>query len=144
MEGEQFPLQFSVITMSLKITLKPQERMIIGGAVVTNGNRCVSELIIDNNVPILRQKDILSEEDADSPCRKIYFLIQLMYIDEENFVTYQHSYWQLIQEIVQAAPSMTGLIDQISENILKRGYYQALKLAKHLINYEQEAIDCVQ
>ena len=130
--------------MSLKITLKPQERMIIGGAVVTNGNSTGCDLIIDNKVPILRQKDILTEEEANSPCRKIYLLIQLMYIDEENFVTYQHSYWQLIQEIVQAAPSRTGLIDQISEHILKRRYYQALKLAKHLINYEQEAISCVQ
>ncbi len=144
MEGEQLPLQLSVITMSLKITLKPQERMIIGGAVVTNGNRSVCDLIIDNNIPILRQKDILNEEDADSPCRKIYFLIQLMYIDEENFSTYQQPYWKLVREIVQAAPSTTGLIDQINESIQKRRYYQALKLAKHLINYEQEAIDCVQ
>ena len=118
--------------------------MIIGGAVVTNGNRTGCNLIIDNNVPILRQKDILNEEEADSPCRKIYFLIQLMYIDEENFITYQHSYWNLVHEIVQAAPSMTGLIDQISEHVINQKYYQALKFAQHLISYEQEAISCVQ
>ena len=64
--------------MALKITLKPNERMIIGGAAVTNGNsKC--ELLIENNVPILRQKNILKKEEANTPCSRIYFIIQVMY-----------------------------------------------------------------
>ena len=128
--------------MPLKITLKPHERMIVGGAVITNGNtRC--DLLIENKVSILRQKDIMSEKDADSPCRKIYFTIQLMYIDEENLIEYHNTYWKLVQDIVKAAPSMLALIDQISEHILNNKYYQALKLARKLIDYEQEIIDHV-
>ena len=128
--------------MPLKITLKPNERMIVGGAVITNGNtRC--NLLIEKKVSILRQKDIMSEKDADSPCRKIYFTIQLMYIDEENLIEHHNSYWKLVQDIVKAAPSMLALIDQISEHILNNKYYQALKLAKKLIDYEQEIIDHV-
>jgi flagellar protein FlbT len=128
--------------MPLKITLKPHERMIVGGAVITNGNtRC--DLLIENKVSILRQKDIMSEKDADSPCRKIYFTIQLMYIDEENLIEYHNTYWKLVQDIVRAAPSMLALIDQISEHILNNKYYQALKLARKLIDYEQEVIDRV-
>jgi len=128
--------------MPLKITLKPHERMIVGGAVISNGNtRC--DLLIENEVPVLRQKDILREKDADSPCRKIYFTIQLMYIDEENLTEHHNTYWELIQDIVKAAPSMLALIDQISEYILNNKYYQALKLARKLIDYEQEIIDRV-
>lgn len=128
--------------MPLKITLKPNERMIVGGAVITNGNtRC--DLLIENKVSILRQKDIMSEKDADSPCRKIYFTIQLMYIDEENLIEYHNTYWKLVQDIIKAAPSMLALIDQISEHILNNKYYQALKLARKLIDYEQEIIDHV-
>ena len=128
--------------MPLKITLKPHERMIVGGAVITNGNtRC--DLLIENKVSILRQKDIMSEKDADSPCRKIYFTIQLMYIDEENLIEHQNTYWKLVQDIVTAAPSMLALIDQISEHILNNKYYQALKLTRKLIDYEQEVIDRV-
>jgi len=128
--------------MPLKITLKPHERMIVGGAVISNGNtRC--DLLIENEVPVLRQKDILREKDADSPCRKIYFTIQLMYIDEENLTEHHNTYWELIQDIVKAAPSMLALIDQISEYILNNKYYQALKLARKLIDYEQEIIDHV-
>ena len=128
--------------MPLKITLKPHERMIVGGAVITNGNtRC--DLLIENKVSILRQKDIMSEKDAGSPCRKIYFTIQLMYIDEENLIEHHNTYWKLVQDIVKAAPSMLALIDQISEHILNNKYYQALKLARKLIDYEQEIIDHV-
>jgi len=40
--------------MALKITLKPNEKMIVGGAVITNANIRNTDLIIENNVPILR------------------------------------------------------------------------------------------
>jgi flagellar protein FlbT len=126
--------------MALKITLKSGERMILGGAVVTNGNSTSCDLIIENKVPILRQKDILTEEKADSPCRRIYLSIQLMYIDEANLSVYHQAFWDLVKGVAAAAPSQLGLIDDISENILQRNYYQALKLTKRLIEFEQEVI----
>lgn len=129
--------------MALKITLKPYERMIIGGAVVTNGDTRAN-LTIDNKVPLLRQKDIMSENEANSPSRRLYFVIQLMYIDKDNVLTYHNTYWSIVQDIVKAAPSVLGLIDQISELILGNQYYQALKLTKTLIAYEQEAIHRVR
>lgn len=126
--------------MALKITLKPGERMIIGGAVLTNGNSASCDLVIENKTPILRQKDILTEEKADSPCRRIYYAIQLMYIDEQNLAAYHKVYLDLIKGLVRAAPSTVVLIDSISEHIFQRQYYQALKLARRLIEYEQETI----
>lgn len=124
--------------MALKITLKPNEKIIIGGAVITNGNSKNTDLIVENKVPLLRQKDILSEYDAKTPCSQIYFSIQLMYIDEENLLTHQQNYWRVVRELLQAAPSLTGHVDQINESILNGKYYQALKLAGELIDYEQE------
>jgi flagellar biosynthesis repressor protein FlbT len=129
--------------MALKITLKPGERMVIGGVVLTNGNSASCDLVIENRAPILRQKDILSEEKADSPCRRIYYAIQLMYIDEHNLAAYHKVYWDLVKDLIRAAPSTVVLIDSISEHILHRRYYQALKLTKRLIEYEQEAIENV-
>ena len=130
--------------MALKITLKPQEKMILGGAVISNGNNAGCELIIENKVPILREKDILSENNADTPCRQLYFIIQLMYIDEGNQAIHQKNYWDLVNEIVKAAPSTVGLIDHINEEIVGGRYYQALKLAQKLIDYEQEVVSRVQ
>jgi flagellar protein FlbT len=129
--------------MALKITLKPHEKMIISGAVVTNGNS-KSELLVENNVPILRQKDIMNEKDANSPTRRIYFVIQLMYIDEKNLALHHKNYWKLVQDFIQAAPTALPAVDQISNSILGGQYYQALKLARNLIDYEEEIISRVQ
>ena len=114
--------------------------MLIGGAVVTNANKSNCTLKVENDVPVLRQKDIMTEKDADSPCSRLYFIIQLMYIDEANSTIYHSSYWKLVKELIEAAPKLTGFIDRVSENILSGKYYQALKLTAELMNYEQEVV----
>jgi flagellar protein FlbT len=128
--------------MALKITLKPNEKMILGKAVITNGSaKC--DFMVENNVPILRQNDILSPDNANTPARRIYLAIQLMYVDEEQIAAHQKLYWQLVREFIAAAPSSLNLINQINELILKKKHYQALKTAQKLIDFEQEVIERV-
>jgi flagellar biosynthesis repressor protein FlbT len=129
--------------MALKISLKPDERIIIGGAVLQNGG-ARSDFVIENSVPILREKDIMGLNDANSPCRRIYFAIQLMYVDDKNIEEHRATYWILVKDVTNAAPSTVGLIDQISEHILHDRYYQALKLTNHLIEYEQGVMNHVR
>jgi flagellar protein FlbT len=129
--------------MALKISLKPDERIIIGGAVVQNGG-ARSDFVIENSVPVLREKDIMGLADANSPCRRIYFAIQLMYVDERNVEEHRATYWQLVRDVTRAAPSTIGLIDRISEQILHNRYYQALKLTNQLIEYEQGVMNYVR
>lgn len=129
--------------MPLKITLRPEERLIIGGAVIRNGDK-TSTFYIENKVPLLREKDIMREEEADTYCSKIYFIIQLMYIDVANVVKYHNTYWRLIRDLVEAVPRTVGLIDQISQQILESNYYQALKLAKKLLAFEKEVLSRVK
>ncbi|GFO53243.1 putative flagellum biosynthesis repressor protein FlbT 1 [Geomonas sp. Red276] len=125
--------------MSLKITLKGNERLIVGGAVVRNGGKG-TVLFIENTVPILREKDILGEKDANTPCKRVYFTIQLMYIDEANVPQYRTAYLELARDILQAAPSTASHLEQISERIEAGNYYQALKAARNLIEYEEELL----
>ncbi len=117
--------------------------MIIGGAVVANGGKTSCNLVVENKTPILRQKDIINESEADSPCRRVYFAIQLMYVDQENLAIHQDLYWKLVRQLIDAVPSLTVPIDGINEHIVNGEYYLALKLASELINYEQEVISSV-
>jgi hypothetical protein len=55
------------------------ERLIVDGAVIRNGGKA-SVLFIENVIPILREKDIMGEKEADTPCKRIYFILQLMYL----------------------------------------------------------------
>lgn len=129
--------------MALKITLKPKEKMIIAGVAITNGGS-TTHLLIENKVPILREKDILTEVDANSPARRIYYVVQLMYLDQENLTAYHTSYWNLVRDFLNAAPSALDLINNISKRILGARYYEALKLAQNLIEYEQSLISRTQ
>lgn len=129
--------------MSLKLRLKPDEKIIIGGAVIHNGSKA-SEFVVENTVPILRQKDIMAERDAVSPARRVYFAIQLMYIDRDNQVDYHTRYWDLVRDITAAAPSTKSILDKISEQIVSGDFYQALKLTRKLIDYEEELLSHVK
>ena len=126
--------------MALKISLKSEERAIIGGAVVRNVSKKTMKLLIENEVPLLREKELLSEAKAVTPCKRIYFVIQLMYVDPQNVVQHQKLYWQITREIMEAAPSTAPFFSVISELIYQGKYYQALKEAKNLIEYEKEVM----
>ncbi len=123
--------------MPLKITLKPRERLILGGAVVRNGD-AATHLLVENEVPILRERDILTEKNAGSPCRRIYFAIQLMYVDQPRLAQHQQLYKMLVADVLGAAPSTRRFTDPISKLVAEEKYYQALKVARQLIDYEQE------
>jgi flagellar biosynthesis repressor protein FlbT len=129
--------------MALKIALKPQEKVIIGGAVIQNGKHR-SEFVVENSAAILRQKDIMRENEATTYCSKIYFVIQLMYIDSKDLVEYHKTYWKLIRDLVHAVPSTVSYVEKISEYLLKNDYYQALKAGKKLIEYEREVLNRVR
>lgn len=129
--------------MALKIALKPGEKMIIGGAVIRNGDKGAT-IHVENNVPILREKDIMREEDADTYCSRIYFVVQLMYIDRTKPVELHNTYWKLVRELVEKVPRTLPYIDRISQHILDENYYQALKIARKLIAFEKEALSRVR
>ena len=122
--------------MALIIDLKPGERVIIGGAVVTADNQR-TRLHIAGDVAILREKDILRPDDADSPCKKLYFAAQLMYLGG-NPAELLQTYFDLARDIQNAAPSTALLILDINRNIIAGSYYRALKQAKRLVQYEAE------
>lgn len=125
--------------MALKVEIKPGERVIIGDALVTNdGHR--ARLYIEGEAPILREKDILRPDDADTPCKKIYLLIQMMYLSSDP-KKHQELYFQLVRDVQTAAPSMLPQIEAINNDLLTEAYYKALKKAKVLIEYEKELMD---
>ena len=122
--------------MSLKVELKPHERLVIGNCVVTNSDQR-TRLYIDGKAPVLREKDILNATTANSPAKRIYFAVQLMYLDDD-IDRLRREYFALVTDLVRAAPSTMMLIDEINNEILTGQLYKALRAAKKLIQYEQE------
>lgn len=124
--------------MALIIDLKPSERVIIGTALITN-DQTRTRLHIEGDAPILREKDIMRQEEANSPCKRVYMTIQLMYLSPEP-ETLHEIYFQQVRDIQNSAPSTSVEFMKINDFILKNQYYKALKEARHLIEYEERLI----
>ena len=125
--------------MGLKIELKPGERVMLGECVITNHDQR-TRLLVEGSAPILREKDIMTESRADTPAKRIYFAVQLMYISKDP-TAYHELYFRLVRDITQAAPSMWSLIEGINNKILTGELYKALREVKKLIVYERELLE---
>ena len=124
--------------MGLKVELKPGERIILGESIVTNGDQR-TRLVIEGEAPILREKDIMTNETADTPCKRVYLVVQLMYLSRDP-KQHHDTYFKLIKEIIAAAPSTSAYFDRINNQILTGNNYKALKESQALIEYEKELL----
>ena len=125
--------------MGLKVELKPGERLILGECVVTNGDQR-TRLLVEGQAPILREKDIMTPDMADTPAKRLYLTVQFMYTSRDPRVHHE-AYFALMRDLVQAAPSAWPYVEAVSNHIMAGEMYQALKSAKKLIAYERELLD---
>ncbi|RMD89686.1 MAG: flagellar biosynthesis repressor FlbT [Alphaproteobacteria bacterium] len=127
--------------MALKLSLKPGEKFVVNGAVIANGDRRAS-LVIQNKVSILREKDIMRQEDATTPARRIYFPIMLSYLDSENSDKYLEEFMLRMTEFMQAIedPEAKARCVQISADVMNQNYYRALMNCKKLFAFEEERL----
>lgn len=125
--------------MALKVELKPNERVIIGKAVIRNGD-ARAKLYIEGEAPILREKDILTSQTANTPAKRIYLATQLMYlagdVDEHHAV-----YFELVGDFIAAAPSALPIIAEINARIMSGDLYKALRSARQLVAYEEALLE---
>ena len=136
--GTVFPPERS---MALKVELKPHERIVIGGAVLRNGDtRC--RFVIEGNVPIMRERDIMTTAEANSPAKRIYFVLQLMYLDRD-IGPHRDAFMNLTEEFMTAAPSAWPHLNIITRHVLEGDAYKAIKATRALIDYEQELLSHV-
>ena len=126
--------------MALKVELKPNERIIIGACVVTNSDQRARLLIDGDRIPILREKDILTPETANTPARLVNLSVQLMYLSPDP-MAHHPTYFSLVRDIITAMPSAWPFIEGINNHILNGDLYHALKEAKKLIGHEDQLLE---
>ena len=125
--------------MALMVELKPGERIILAECIVTNPDGR-TRLMIEGDAPILREKDILTADQADTPAKRIYLAVQLMYTARDPR-PHHGIYFSLLNEILQAAPSMRRFSESMNNHILTGALYKALKDVRAMIAYEQELLE---
>jgi flagellar protein FlbT len=130
--------------MPLKLSLKPHEKFVLNGAVLMNGDRRAS-LVIENKASILREKDIMQSEEADTPIKRIYFPIMMMYLDADASQAYYEEFVARMTEFMNAVSDREALTlcVELSRDVLQGQYYRALMKCRKLFEFENARLNYV-
>lgn len=123
--------------MPLKIKMKPDEEIIVNGCVIKNGGKSAI-LSIENYADILRGKDILQQEEANTPVKEVYYLIQssIIYADAREKII-PHIQERLAGLVQTVRGSHQGMIFEAANNISAMKYYKALTCIRKIMRDEE-------
>jgi flagellar protein FlbT len=127
--------------MTLKISLRDGEKMIINGAVMRAIGR--TELVVENNVSLLRGREVMAVEDAVSPARRLYFACMMAYIDPSSRTTHHDAIIEFLHGLLGALESLEAkaLCTRFARKVATGNYYRALADCRLLIEYETAALE---
>lgn len=126
----------------LVLKLGPRERILVNGAVIENGDRRSRLAIMTPNANILRLRDALHPEEANSPVRRICYIAQLVLSGD---ATAEDAHHQILRGIEQLSQVFTD--EDSREQLAGAGreaingqHYQVLKILRKLIPREDRLI----
>jgi len=117
------------------------EEALARSRLVQNGDRR-GVLVLQNKASVLREKDIMQENEVTTPARRIYFPTMMMYLDEANAERYYDEFAKRLTEFMSVIgnPAILAECVSISKHCMQREYYKALMLCRKLIEYEDERL----
>ncbi len=123
----------------LVLKLGPHERVLINGAVVENGDKRSRLAIMTPNANILRLRDAIHPQEANTPVKRVCYIAQLVLTGD---ATPSDTRQQLLRGIEQLSQVLTDHDSRTQLNIatkavLEDQHYQALKALRSLLPREE-------
>jgi flagellar protein FlbT len=122
----------------LRVELKPFERIVIGETVLVNSGTRTS-FLIDGDAPILRERDTITAETANTPAKRLYLCLQTMYL-KNDIPRYRIAYQGFLRELRDANPGARVTIDAANAHVAAGALYKALKEIRKLVKREDELL----
>ncbi len=122
----------------LVIRLAPHERVLLNGAVIENGDRRTSLSIRTPNANVLRLRDAIHPEQANTPVKRTCYLAQLVLAGDSTAEDIRTPMLRAIEQLSQVFSDGDSrkILQRATENVLTRDYYQALKALRLLLPRE--------
>ena len=122
----------------LRVELKPFERIVIGETVLINSGTRTS-FLIDGEAPILRERDTVTAETANTPAKRLYLCVQTMYL-KNDIPRYRPAYQGFLA--ICARPIRALATRSMPPMPMLRGgaLYKALKEIRKLMKREDELL----
>ncbi len=119
------------------IHLKRGEKLYVNGAVLRVDRRTSLEFL--NDVTFLLENHVMQAEDAKTPERKLYFVVQSMLMDPVNAgmtaELYKHLSFRTKQQI--ADETLQQQIDSADQKVAEGRYFDALKILRGCFTKEK-------
>ena len=125
---------------SLRITLRPGERIFVNGAVLKVDRKTTLEFL--NDVTFLLEGHVMQAEDAATPLRQLYFIVQMMLMDpaslEAAHTLFRTSHAAMVGVYSDAA--MVGGLNEVAALVSRDRAFDALKRLRTLIPLEDRIV----
>jgi flagellar protein FlbT len=125
---------------TLKISLKAGEKIYVNGAVIKVDRKCQLEFL--NDVQFLLQNHVLQPEEAVTPLRQLYFVVQVMLMNPESREQTMGLYRTTMNNLLSAFRNeqiLAGL-KHVDEMVVEAQVYDALKAIRQLYPLEEEIV----
>lgn len=122
----------------LVIKLGPKERVLINGAVLENGDRRGRVNILTPGAKILRLKDAMHPNEANSPVRRVCYVLQLILSGDADDIRGKQQVLRGVEQLshVLLDSDSRGIFDVTTKLVLNNQFYPALKSLRSLIARE--------
>lgn len=122
----------------LVLKLSPKERVLINGAVIENGDRRSRLAIMTPNAKILRLRDAIHPEKADTPVRRALIVVQMVLSGDTDPEKVHEELLKKIEDLSQVFtdPDSRKILCEATQSVIERSHYRALKCLRALLPRE--------
>ena len=122
----------------LILKLAPKERVLINGAVIENGDRRSRLAIMTPDAHILRLRDAIHPEEANTPVRRVCYATQLVLTGSTKPEVARFSLLRQIEELSQVFtdPDSRSSLSEATEALIDDHHYKCLKALRSLLPRE--------
>jgi flagellar protein FlbT len=128
------------MSTTTRVTLRPGERIFINGAVIRADGRASFDIL--NDVPFLREHEIMHAQQTVTPLRQLYYILQTMVMEPNGVETARSVYQDTMRFLPMAFvnPAVLAGLDAIREQVAAGAPLQALRTLQTLIPIEDEIL----
>ena len=129
------------MTNTLKISLKPNEKIYVNGAVIRVDRKVTIELM--NDVQFLLESHVIQADQASTPLRQLYFIVQIMLINPVGAAEARDMFRRSLPMLIASFDNQDickGL-KQIDRMVGEDDIYEALKAIRALYPLERRALE---
>jgi len=130
----------------LVLKLRPKERILINGIVVENGDRRAKLNILTADANVLRLRDAIHPDEANTPVSRVCYIAQLVLAGEAEPAKGRRQLLSGIEQLSQVFtdPDSRSRLNMATENVVNSQFYPALKALRGLLAREQRLMERAQ